>query len=868
MVLLLETLSSDVESEAGSDEVDEEVSFLLEFDEGHVEGQLAATLQGEAAVRDSDDDEEEEEEAEEEEGSLRPFGELDSAGRLRRASKVSQERSASAAFDNLAIESGVFESVVTQSAEKQQSWEALSLSRPLLRAVAALGYASPTPIQERVVPLALAGRDVCASAPTGSGKTAAFVLPFLERILGKNASTPAIRVLVVLPTRELASQCEDVVRSLSAFANAALDRGLTTALIVGGAKDLRHQEALLRRRPDIVVATPGRFVDHPTNSAGVAFDDVEVCVLDEADRLLDLGFEDQLKEIIKVLPGGQSSDNILGSGSGKRQTLLFSATFGAKVEVLARLSLKRPVRVKIDAAAGGTVDRLTQDFVKLSADAHRDGQDSERLEREAVFLALLSRLVGNGGSGKDDEKDDNGDDEKKKKNKPLAIAFFDTRAQAKRIAKVLKALRLPLEGEGGEDEVLFSDYSEEEIKLASSLPVAVELHGGLPQTERSANLAAFQRGEASLLLCTDVGSRGLDVDLIRTVLNYDMPRTVETYVHRVGRTARAGRSGLSVTIVGAGRRAVLKDFLRARQADVDASLKTPEQTEIRSRSVSTSLVASFREAIVAKESVIRDFERQQAANVEQTKAEKDTERLLNLVRHADEIKARPRREWFQSNKEKSLLKDKEKSQKDEETLAADEGRKAALLAKQRKMAKDLAKKNLGVSVRGKHALNDDIDDKGHRLTRKKRRRLEAAEAQADNGRSGASDDASDDDDDPPRRKAKPDAAAIQKARESAEAKVKRQARTAKKAEHAKKNTRDKNDATLVSTGEETSQKKRKIQQRKTTFDDDDDDFPQDRDGPSTSRKFVDFDPSRVGQRKKKKYQATGNFKTKVRYKRR
>ncbi|KAH8071900.1 helicase [Aureococcus anophagefferens] len=207
------------------------------------------------------------------------------------------------------------------------NFDELGLCRCLLRAVAALGFSRPTAIQERVVPLALAGRDVCASAATGSGKTAAFGLPLLERVVRAKAAhgKPTIRGVILLPTRELAAQCEEMVRGLGQFS------GADVALVVGGAKDVKVQELALRRKPDVVVATPGRLLDHLTNGRGVHLDDVECCVLDEADRLLELGFEDELRQLLGALPGG-SERGKGGRGSGTRQTMLFSAAFGAKVE--------------------------------------------------------------------------------------------------------------------------------------------------------------------------------------------------------------------------------------------------------------------------------------------------------------------------------------------------------------------------------------------------------------------------------------------------------------------------------------------------------------------------------------------------------
>jgi len=616
--------------------------------------------------------------------------------------------------------------------------------------------------------------------------------------------------------------------------------------------DIHLLAQVLRRRPSVVLATPGRLVDHVQNSAGVAFDDVDVCVLDEADKLLDLGFEDQLKHVVGALPGG--GPETLGSGRGKRQTLLFSATFGARVESLASLSLKRPIRVKLDAgrAAGGVVARLTQDVVKLTADAKKDGPDAELLEREATFAALLSRLLLGSSSPPSsssssssppgvEEEDTTKKKKKKKSSDELAVAFFDTRAQARRMGRVLRALDIE----------------------------ALELHGGLPQAERSQNLSRFQKGEVRCLLCTDVAARGLDVDGVRVVLNFDMPRTVETYVHRVGRTARAGRTGLAVTVVGAGRRAVLKEYLRSRRADLDAAGLDDEKEEpIRARKVPSGVVDRFRDAIAASAAKIDEFEKEDQALAEQRDAERDTDRAYNLVAHADEIKSRAKRTWVLTGKEKDALKEKERAENQSEALAADHGRLQAAEKKKKKI-KDDAMKALGVSVKGKRARRED-DAPGHRLTRKKRRRLEAARAEASMSLEEEVSGHEEEDEGvasgkKKKKQQKVDFAAVQSAREAAAAAVKRDARKAKR---KKDKTDDDGDFDVAAKSGGLAQRAAK---KKTSFadvdgDDDDNDDVGARGGARTTRKFTDFDPSRVGQRKKK--DATGSFKSKARYKRR
>jgi ATP-dependent RNA helicase DDX27 len=228
-----------------------------------------------------------------------------------------------------------FESQTPATGDDVEVFAELTLSRPLLRGIASMGYVKPTPIQSSVIPMTLAGRDVCASAVTGSGKTAAFLLPILEKLLYR--SPGRIKALILTPTRELAAQCIGMMSTLSQFTD------LSSSLIVGGSKNMNSQAAELRARPFVVVATPGRLLDHVTNSAGVSLEDVEFLVLDEADRLLDLGFQDEVTEIINACPVD-------------RQTMLFSATMNTKVDDLIKLSLKRPVRVRISDREGTNKD--------------------------------------------------------------------------------------------------------------------------------------------------------------------------------------------------------------------------------------------------------------------------------------------------------------------------------------------------------------------------------------------------------------------------------------------------------------------------------------------------------------------------------
>lgn len=226
------------------------------------------------------------------------------------------------------------------------SFQDFNLSRPVLRGLAGLGFVQPTPIQRKTIPIAMLGKDVVGGAVTGSGKTAAFLVPIIERLLYRPKKVPTSRVAILMPTRELAVQCFTVAKKLAAFTD------ITFCQLVGGFS-LREQEAVLRGRPDVIIATPGRFIDHMRNSASFTIDTLEILVLDEADRMLEDGFADELNEILTTIPHG-------------RQTMLFSATMTDTVDKLIRVGLQRPVRLMVDARKQ-TVGTLTQEFVRLRA---------------------------------------------------------------------------------------------------------------------------------------------------------------------------------------------------------------------------------------------------------------------------------------------------------------------------------------------------------------------------------------------------------------------------------------------------------------------------------------------------------------------
>jgi len=367
------------------------------------------------------------------------------------------------------------------------SFEKLGLCPEILRAINEKGYTEPSPIQAKAIPTIMEGRDVMAAAQTGTGKTAGFTLPMLEHLSkGNRAKRPHVRALILTPTRELAAQVAESVATYSRY----LD--LRHMVVFGGVK-INPQKIKLAHGVDILVATPGRLLDH-VNQRNVDLSKVEILVLDEADRMLDMGFIHDIKKLLAILPK-----------NGDRQNLLFSATFSGDIKKLANGLLNQPKLIEAERA-NSTVDKITQAVYPVDKVRKRE---------------LLSFLIGS-------------------RNWEQVLVFTRTKHGANRLVEQL-----------GKDGL-----------------TAAAIHGNKSQGARTRALADFKHHKIRVLVATDIAARGIDIDQLPHVVNYDLPNVSEDYVHRIGRTGRAGNEGEAISLVCVDELKLLKDIEKLLKSEI------------------------------------------------------------------------------------------------------------------------------------------------------------------------------------------------------------------------------------------------------------------------------------------------------------
>lgn len=365
------------------------------------------------------------------------------------------------------------------------SFKNLDLNESLLKALDTQGYTTPTPIQTQAIPVVLSGKDLLGVAQTGTGKTAAFGLPILQLLSEKKASHRGIKALILTPTRELAIQIDE---SLAAYGK---HTKLSHAVIFGGVSQ-NSQTQQLKRGVDILVATPGRLLDL-MNQGFINLKQLQIFVLDEADRMLDMGFIHDVKKVIKSIPE-------------KRQTLFFSATMPEEIQELAKMMLKNPVKIEVTPPSS-TVDKIQQRVYFTN-----------KPDKRKLLLHLLQT---------------NGIDN--------ALVFTRTKHGADKVARFLDKARIN----------------------------SAAIHGNKSQNARQNALKNFKNGNLNVLVATDIAARGIDIDELTHVFNFDLPNVPETYVHRIGRTGRAGNDGVAISFCAADERKELKDIEKL------ASIKIP-----------------------------------------------------------------------------------------------------------------------------------------------------------------------------------------------------------------------------------------------------------------------------------------------------
>ncbi len=365
------------------------------------------------------------------------------------------------------------------------SFKKLELDEALLKALETQGYTTPTPIQKQAIPIVLSGKDLLGVAQTGTGKTAAFGLPILQRLSGNKYSRKGIKAMILTPTRELAIQIDESLAAYGKYTN------LSHSVIFGGVPQ-NSQVQKLKRGVDILVATPGRLLDL-MNQGFVNLKFLEIFVLDEADRMLDMGFIHDVKKVIKSIPE-------------KRQTLFFSATMPEEIQNLAGMMLKNPVKVEVTPPSS-TVDKIQQRVYFTN-----------KPDKRKLLLHLLET---------------NGIDN--------ALVFTRTKHGADKVARFL-----------------------DKAKIRSAA-----IHGNKSQNARQNALNNFKNGKLNVLVATDIAARGIDIDELTHVFNFDLPNVPETYVHRIGRTGRAGNDGIAISFCAADERKELKDIEKL------ASIKIP-----------------------------------------------------------------------------------------------------------------------------------------------------------------------------------------------------------------------------------------------------------------------------------------------------
>ena len=467
---------------------------------------------------------------------------------------------------------------------KGMSFTNFNLSKLIIKALSEMEYYTPTKVQEKVIPIALNGHDIFVNSETGSGKTACFLLPIVQRIIlsrnnkenkkknNKNNDDNIIQnqALIIVPTRELALQCNEMLTKFLKYID------LNYIFLCGGLSVENQLNQMKNKIPDIIITTPGRLLDLIYNNKNLSLEHVNILVLDEADKLLELGFKDAIFEILELIKKNRN-----------RQTLLFSATLNPKLLDLGEHALNNPIKIKI--AQSAILTNLSQSIIRIKFTNLTENIYEKRM---AYLITIIN---------------------KKKLNR--TIIFFNTKQDCHKCILYFKKF---------------------------GINSCTELHGNITQTERIKSLEEFQKGNVKFLMATDIAGRGIDIEKVKCVINFQMPLIGERYIHRVGRTARKGYVGEAITICDDKERLLIKKIFKKEKVDISLKPIKVNNEEIKDMYKKIMKIKDEIDEYILEEKTEKQFEM----------AEKDIEKTMNIKIHQKEIQNRPKKIWYESTKDK------------------------------------------------------------------------------------------------------------------------------------------------------------------------------------------------------------------------
>ena len=450
------------------------------------------------------------------------------------------------------------------------SFTNFNLSKLIVKGLSEMEFYTPTKVQEKVIPIVLKGHDVLVNSETGSGKTACYLLPIIQRIITTRGTRDSSQALILVPTRELALQCNEMLSKLSKYVE------ISFLFLCGGMSVESQMSQIKSTLPEIIIATPGRLIDMLYNYNTISLENINILVLDEADKLLELGFKDAIMEILEII-----------KKNNNRQTLLFSATLNTKITDLGNHALNNPIKIKI--AQSAILTNLTQSILRMKFSSIEQNEFEKRMSY-LINVIKIQKLT-------------------------RTIIFFNTKSECHQAFLTLRKF---------------------------DIDSVAELHSNITQTDRLRALDGFQKGEIAFLLATDIAGRGIDIEKVRCVINFQMPLIADRYIHRIGRTARKGYLGKAITICDEKDRLVLKKLLKKEKIEIKLNFIKIPNDDIKN---------TYKELIKMQEELKEKME-DEKVNRELMVAERDIDKTMNYKLYEDEIKNRPKKRWFESKKDK------------------------------------------------------------------------------------------------------------------------------------------------------------------------------------------------------------------------